>query len=140
MTVRAATFADVPWLLSVARRQYGERYDWLGLERYTYATLASGTTLILRNDTHFLFLLITRMPWEVRERAFLMFFAGLPSERPGRGLGWNPATREILTTAISIARSRGCPAMEAGAESGYDLAPLLRRLGGEPYTLYRLRL
>jgi len=131
--LRRCGIDDLPFILSLAYERYrafdpGRTLIWLA------QTLQNPLSLMLRAERAFLIASIAVPAWHPNEKeAHVLFVCA------GDGYHWQACT--LLRQSVDWARGQGCVSWHVSSETEYDIEPLARRLGAEPWvTRYKLRL
>lgn len=121
--IRAATSADIPFLLDVARARYTEAFDAAAVRAFLAGAIANPSLCVLRSERGGAVAAITKAFWGGPSKAYLLFIVALP----GRGLASDGLA--LVRAVDAWRRERGAESLHFGEDTGMDFAPLARRLG-----------
>jgi hypothetical protein len=123
-TPRLILEADVPWMMDLGNRRYGNQYDRFGTEMWFRNIVLRGPMMFwpCRTDNAFCIAMISTTPWrpEAAECNVVLVCAE-------DGHMWEAIT--LLRGSIDWAKRRKCSLWRLSSETSFDLEPIAAKLG-----------
>lgn len=134
--IRLMHEGDIEWTISVAKKHYRDRYDWISLEGWIRNILFKSPLIFYpaRTEHAFTVTMLSSFPWTPSdwEAHVVLTYA-----EPGAGM----ETVRLLRDSIAWARLRKCVLWQICSDTEHDFGPLARRVGAmEIAPRYRLTL
>jgi hypothetical protein len=116
--------SDVPWMVDLGNRRYGNQYDRFGTEMWFRNIVLRGPMMFFpeRTDNAFCITMISTTPWrpEAAEANVTLVCAE-------EGCMWEAIM--LLRASIEWAKRRKCSLWRLSSETDFDLAPMAAKLG-----------
>lgn len=117
---------DIPWLDYLCLKRYSHKYDQEGTEIWFLNTVLKSPILFypIRSDNAFTITMLSCVPWLPLEwNADVVFTCA------DDGAMWEVIA--LLRRSIEWSRKRKIAWWRISSDTGYDIAPLARRMGAE---------
>ena len=133
--IALATEDDVPWAMSIAKRRYADKWDFIATEMWFRNVVLKGPMVFLpiRSTDAFLVGMISVVPWTPTNWEANVVMLCADEDKMWQAVA-------LARASIEWARQRKCSEWRISSETAIELGPIAKRLGAEELSpRYRVR-